>query len=220
MLFEIEMAAYKFDEGLNKLIAGQDFDMTDENNMNTDDAGSPITDGTKSMLYTNYIYFKGMLPVCNQTSGLIPVGFGASLTDGTTETLFNITSIGGNSTEGWVYDDQYARSMIHINRAIGLENEVANTLDGFLVYVSTAAGEANNATTAKDIILRASGSDTPVTDMIYEGESTGFTVDSEGRFFPFAPFAINLNLMDLIQGEMTTVEISASGSGNYAIVVS
>ena len=220
MLFEIEMAAYKFDEGLNKLIAGQDFDMTDENNMNTDDAGSPITDGTKSMLYTNYIYFKGMLPVCNQTSGLIPVGFGASLTDGTTETLFNITSIGGNSTEGWVYDDQYARSMIHINRAIGLENEVANTLDGFLVYVSTAAGEANNVITAKDIILRASGSDSPVTDMIYEGESTGFTIDSEGRFFPFAPFAINSNLMDLIQGEMTTVEISASGSGNYAIVVS
>lgn len=220
MLFEIEMAAYKFDEGLNKLIAGQDFDMTDENNMNTDDAGSYITDGTKSMLYTNYIYFTGMLPVCNQTNGLIPVGFGASLTDGTTQTLFNITSIGGNSTEGWVYDDQYARSMIHINRAIGLENEVANTLDGFLVYVSTAAGEVNNAITAKDIILRASGSDSPVTDMIYEGESTGFTVDSEGRFFPFAPFVINLNLMDLIQGEMTTVEISASGSGNYAIVVS
>lgn len=220
MLFEIEMAAYKFDEGLNKLIAGQDFDMTDENNMNTDDAGSPITDGTKSMLYTNYIYFTGMLPVCNQTNGLIPVGFGASLTDGTTQTLFNITSIGGNSTEGWVYDDQYARSMIHINRAIGLENEVANTLDGFLVYVSTAAGEANSATTAKDIILRASGSDSPVTDMIYEGDSTGFTVDGEGRFFPFAPFVINSNLMDLIQGEMTTVEISASGSGNYAIVVS
>ena len=220
MLFEIEMAAYKFDEGLNKLIAGQDFDMTDENNMNTDDAGSPITDGTKSMLYTNYIYFKGMLPVCNQTSGLIPVGFGAGLTDGRTHTLFNITSIGGNSTEGWVYDDQYARSMIHINRAIGLENNVANTLDGFLVYVSTAAGEVNNAITAKDIILRASGSDSPVTDMIYEGESTGFTVDSEGRFFPFAPFVINSNLADLIQGEMTTVEISASGSGNYAIIVS
>ena len=220
MLFEIEMAAYKFNEGLDKLIAGQDFDMTDENNMNKDDAGSYITDGTKSMLYTNYIYFTGMLLVCNQTSGLVPVGFGASLTDGTTETLFNITSIGGNSTEGWVYDDQYARSMIHINRAIGLENNVANTLDGFLVYVSTAAGEVNNAITAKDIILRASGSDSPVTDMIYEGESTGFTVDSEGRFFPFAPFAINLSLMDLIQGEMTTVEISASGSGNYAIVVS
>lgn len=220
MLFEIEMAAYKFDEGLNKLIAGQDFDMTDENNMNKDDAGSYITDGTKSMLYTNYIYFTGMLPVCNQTNGLIPVGFGASLTDGTTETLFNITSIGGNSTEGWVYDDQYARSMIHINRAIGLENNVANTLDGFLVYVSTAAGEVNNAITAKNIILRASGSDSPVTDMIYEGESTGFTVDSEGRFFPFAPFAINSSLVDLIQGEMTTVEISASGSGNYAIIVS
>lgn len=220
MLFEIEMAAYKFDEGLNKLIAGQDFDMTDENNMNTDDAGSYITDGTKSMLYTNYIYFTGMLPVCNQTNGLIPVGFGVSLTDGTTQTLFNITSIGGNSTEGWVYDDQYARSMIHINRAIGLKNEVANTLDGFLVYVSTAAGEANSATTAKDIILRASGSDSPVTDMIYEGDSTGFTVDSEGRFFPFAPFVINSNLMDLIHGEMTTVEISASGSGNYAIIVS
>lgn len=220
MLFEIEMAAYKFDAGLDKLIAGQDFDMTDENNMNKDDAGSYITDGTKSMLYTNYIYFTGMLPVCNQTNGLIPVGFGASLTDGTTETLFNITSIGGNSTEGWVYDDQYARSMIHINRAIGLENNVANTLDGFLVYVSTAAGEVNNAITAKNIILRASGSDSPVTDMIYEGESTGFTVDSEGRFFPFAPFAINLNLTDLIQGEMTTVEISASGSGNYAIIVS
>lgn len=219
MLFEIEMAAYKFDEGLNKLIAGQDFDMTDENNMNKDDAGSYITDGTKSMLYTNYIYFTGMLPVCNQTNGLIPVGFGASLTDGTTQTLFNITSIGGNSTEGWIYDDQYARSMIHINRAIGLENEVANTLDGFLVYVSTAAGEVNNATTAKDIILRASGSDSPVTNTIYEGESTGFTVDSEGRFFPFAPFVINLNLMDLMQGEMTTVEISTSGS-NYAIVVS
>lgn len=219
MLFEIEMAAYKFDEGLNKLIAGQDFDMTDENNMNTDDAGSPITDGTKSMLYTNYIYFTGMLPVCNQTNGLIPVGFGASLTDGTTQTLFNITSIGGNSTEGWIYDDQYARSMIHINRAIGLENEVANTLDGFLVYVSTAAGEANNAITAKDIILKASGSDSPVTDMIYEGESTGFTVDGEGRFFPFAPFVINSSLADLIHGEMTTVEISASGSGNYAIVV-
>ena len=220
MLFEIEMAAYKFDEGLNKLIAGQDFDMTDENNMNKDDAGSYITDGTKSMLYTNYIYFTGMLLVCNQTNGLIPVGFGASLTDGTTETLFNITSIGGNSTEGWVYDDQYARSMIHINRAIGLENDVANTLDGFLVYVSTAAGEVNNAITAKDIILRASGSDYPVTDMIYEGESTGFTVDSEGRFFPFAPFAINSSLADLIQGEMTTVEISTSGAGNYAIVVS
>lgn len=220
MLFEIEMAAYKFDEGLDKLIAGQDFDMTDENNMNTDDAGSYITDGTKSMLYTNYIYFTGMLPVCNQTSGVVPVGFGASLTDGTTETLFNITSIGGNSTEGWVYDDQYAMSMIHINRAIGLENEVANTLDGFLVYVSTTAGEAYNAITAKDIILRASGSDSPVTDMIYEGESTGFTIDSEGRFFPFAPFAINSSLADLIQGEMTTVEISASGSGNYAIVVS
>ena len=220
MLFEIEMAAYKFDDGLNKLIAGQDFDMTDENNMNTDDAGSYITDGTKSMLYTNYIYFTGMLLVCNQTNGLIPVGFGASLTDGTTDTLFNITSIGGNSTEGWVYDDQYARSMIHINRAIGLENKVANTLDGFLVYVSTAAGEVNNAITAKNIILRASGSDSPVTDMIYEGESTGFTVDSEGRFFPFAPFAINSSLADLIQGEMTTVEISASGSGNYAIVVS
>ena len=220
MLFEIEMAAYKFDEGLDKLIAGQDFDMTDENNMNKDDAGSCITDGTKSMLYTNYIYFTGTLLVCNQTNGLIPVGFGASLTDGTTHTLFNITSIGGNSTEGWVYDDQYARSMIHINRAIGLENEVANTLDGFLVYVSTAAGEVNNAITAKDIILRASGSDSPVTDMIYEGESTGFTVDSEGRFFPFAPFVINSNLADLIQGEMTTVEISASGSGNYAIVVS
>lgn len=220
MLFEIEMAAYKFDEGLNKLIAGQDFDMTDENNMNKDDAGSYITDGTKSMLYTNYIYFTGMLPVCNQTNGLIPVGFGASLTDGTTETLFNITSIGGNSTEGWVYDDQYARSMIHINRAIGLENNVANTLDGFLVYVSTAAGEVNNAITAKNIILRASGSDSPVTDMIYEGESTRFTVDSEGRFFPFAPFAINSSLVDLIQGEMTTVEISASGSGNYAIIVS
>ena len=219
MLFEIEMAAYKFDEGLNKLIAGQDFDMTDENNMNTDDAGSPITDGTKSMLYTNYIYFKGMLPVCNQTNGLIPVGFGASLTDGTTETLFNITSIGGNSTEGWVYDDQYARSMIHINRAIGLENEVANTLDGFLVYVSTAAGEVNNAIITKNITLRASGSDSPVTDMIYEGESTGFTVDGEGRFFPFAPFAINSSLADLIQGEMTTVEIS-SKSSNYAIVVS
>ena len=220
MLFEIEMAAYKFNEGLDKLIAGQDFDMTDENNMNKDDAGSYITDGTKSMLYTNYIYFKGMLLVCNQTIGMIPVGFGASLTDGTTETLFNITSIGGNSTEGWVYDDQYARSMIHINRAIGLENNVANTLDGFLVYVSTAAGEVNNAITAKDIILRASGSDSPVTDMIYEGESTGFTVDSEGRFFPFAPFAINSSLADLIQGEMTTVEISASGSGNYAIIVS
>lgn len=220
MLFEIEMAAYKFDAGLDKLIAGQDFDMTDENNMNKDDAGSYITDGTKSMLYTNYIYFTGMLPVCNQTNGLIPVGFGASLTDGTTETLFNITSIGGNSTEGWVYDDQYARSMIHINRAIGLENNVANTLDGFLVYVSTAAGEVNNAITAKNIILRASGSDSPVTDMIYEGESTGFTVDSEGRFFPFAPFAINSSLVDLIQGEMTTVEISASGSGNYAIIVS
>lgn len=220
MLFEIEMAAYKFDAGLDKLIAGQDFDMTDENNINKDDAGSYITDGTKSMLYTNYIYFTGMLPVCNQTNGLIPVGFGASLTDGTTETLFNITSIGGNSTEGWVYDDQYARSMIHINRAIGLENNVANTLDGFLVYVSTAAGEVNNAITAKNIILRASGSDSPVTDMIYEGESTGFTVDSEGRFFPFAPFAINSSLVDLIQGEMTTVEISASGSGNYAIIVS
>ena len=220
MLFEIEMAAYKFNEGLNKLIAGQDFDMTDENNMNKDDAGSYMIDGTKSMLYTNYIYFKGMLLVCNQTNGLIPVGFGASLTDGTTDTLFNITSIGGNSTEGWVYDDQYARSMIHINRAIGLEHEVANTLDGFLVYVSTIAGEANNAITAKDIIFRASGSDSPVTDMIYEGESTGFTVDGEGRFFPFAPFAINLSLADLIQGEMTTVEISASGSGNYAIVVS
>ena len=220
MLFEIEMAAYKFDDGLNKLIAGQDFDMTDENNMNTDDAGSYITDGTKSMLYTNYIYFTGMLLVCNQTNGLIPVGFGASLTDGTTDTLFNITSIGGNSTEGWVYDDQYARSMIHINRAIGLENKVANTLDGFLVYVSTAAGEVNNAITAKNIILRASGSDSPVTDMIYEGESTGFTVDSEGRFFPFAPFAINSSLADLIQGEMTTVEISTSGAGNYAIVVS
>ena len=213
------MAAYKFDEGLNKLIAGQDFDMTDENNMNKDDAGSYITDGTKSMLYTNYIYFKGMLLVCNQTNGLIPVGFGASLTDGTTETLFNITSIGGNSTEGWVYDDQYARSMIHINRAIGLENKVANTLDGFLVYVSDPAGEANGITATKDIILRASGSGYPVTDMIYEGDSTGFMTSGEGRYFPFVPFTINLSLKDLIQGEMTTVEISAPGSGNYAITV-
>lgn len=81
MLFEIEMAAYKFDAGLDKLIAGQDFDMTDENNMNTDNRGSYITDGTKSMLYTNYIYFKGMLPVYNQTASVVPVGFGASLTN-------------------------------------------------------------------------------------------------------------------------------------------
>ena len=220
MLFEIEMAAYKFEEGLNKLIAGQDFDMTDENNMNTDDAGSPITDGTKSMLYTNYIYFTGMLLVCNQTNGLIPVGFGASLTNGIIDKMFNITSIGGKSTEGWVYDNQYATSMIHINRAIGLENEVANTLDGFLVYVSTAAGEVNNAITAKDIILRASGSDSPVTDTIPTGASTEFTTNSEGRSFQFAPFDINLNLRDLIQGEMTTVEISTSGAGKYAIVVS
>ena len=122
MLFEIEMAAYKFDEGLDKLIAGQDFDMTDQNNMNTDGAGSYITDGTKSMLYTNYIYFTGMLPVCNQTGSVVPVGFGASLTNGIIDKMFNITSIGGKSTEGWVYDNQYATSMIHINRAIGLEN--------------------------------------------------------------------------------------------------
>lgn len=214
MLFEIEMAAYKFDEGLNKLIAGQDFDMTDENNMNKDAAGSYITDGTKSMLYTNYIYFKGMLPVCNQTASVVPVGFGASLTDGTTDSMFNITSIGGKSTEGWVYDNQYAMSMIHINRAIGLKNDTVNTLDGFLVYVSDPAGEATMAETTKFIKLRASGSDSPVEDMIYEGESTGFLTDSEGRYFQFAPFTTNLSLMDLIQGEMTTVEISTSGAGN------
>lgn len=220
MLFEIEMAAYKFDAGLDKLIAGQDFDMTDENNMNTDAAGSYITDGTKSMLYTNYIYFKGMLPVYNQTASVVPVGFGASLTDGTTDSMFNITSIGGKSTEGWVYDNQYATSMIHINRAIGLKNDAVNILDGFLVYVSDPAGEATMAETTKIIKLRASGSDSPVEDTIYEGESSSFMTDGEGRYFQFAPFATNLSLMDLIQGEMTTVEISTSGANNYAIVVS
>ena len=218
MLFEIEMAAYKFDEGLDKLIAGQDFDMTDENNMNTDAAGSYITDGTKSMLYTNYMYFTGMLPVYNQTGSVVPVGFGASLTDDTTDSMFNITSIGGKSTEGWVYDNQYAMSMIHINRAIGLENNLVNILNGFLVYVRDSAGEATMAETTKFIKLRASGSDSPVEDTIYEGESSSF--DGEGRYFPLAFFSINLNLMDLMQGEMTTVEISTSGANNYAIVVS
>lgn len=220
MLFEIEMAAYKFDAGLDKLIAGQDFDMTDENNMNKDNAGSYITDGTKSMLYTNYIYFTGMLPVYNQTSRVVPVGFGASLTNGIIDKMFNITSIGGNSTEGWVYDNQYATSMIHINRAIGLENSTMHILDGFLVYVSDPAGVATIAEPTKFIKLRASGSDSPVTDTIPTGATTEFTTSSEGRYFPFAPFEINLNLMDLIQGEMTTVEISTSGAGNYAIVVS
>lgn len=220
MLFEIEMAAYKFDEGLDKLIAGQDFDMTDQNNMNTDGAGSYITDGTKSMLYTNYIYFTGMLPVCNQTGSVVPVGFGASLTNGIIDKMFNITSIGGKSTEGWVYDNQYATSMIHINRAIGLENSTMHILDAFLVYVSDPAGEAYMAEPTKFIKLNASGSDSPVTDTIPTGASTEFTTGSEGRYFSFAPFVINLNLMDLIQGEMTTVEISTSGAGNYAIVVS
>ena len=220
MLFEIEMAAYKFDEGLDKLIAGQDFDMTDENNMNTDGAGSYITDGTKSMLYTNYIYFTGMLPVCNQTGSVVPVGFGASLTNGIIDKMFNITSIGGKSTEGWVYDNQYATSMIHINRAIGLENSTMHILDAFLVYVSDPAGEAYMAEPTKFIKLNASGSDSPVKDTIPTGASTEFTTGSEGRYFSFAPFVINLNLMDLIQGEMTTVEISTSGAGNYAIVVS
>ena len=220
MLFEIEMAAYKFDEGLNKLIAGQDFDMTDENNMNTDGSGSYITDGTKSMLYTNYIYFTGMLPVYNQTASVVPVGFGASLTNGIIDDMFNIASIGGKSTEGWVYDNQYAMSMIHINRAIGLENSTMHILDAFLVYASDPALEATMAEPTKFIKLRASGSDSPVTDTIPTGASTEFTTNSEGRSFQFAPFDINLNLMDLIQGEMTTVEISASGSGNYAIVVS
>lgn len=220
MLFEIEMAAYKFDAGLDKLIAGQDFDMTDENNMNVDAAGSYITDGTKSMLYTNYIYFTGMLPVCNQTGSVVPVGFGASLTNGIIDDMFNITSIGGKSTEGWVYDNQYATSMIHINRAIGLENSTMHILDAFLVYVSDPAGEATIAEPTKFIKLRASGSDSPVTDTIPTGATTEFTTSSEGRYSSFAPFEINLNLMDLIQGEMTTVEISASGSGNYAIIVS
>lgn len=220
MLFEIEMAAYKFNAGLDKLIAGQDFDMTDENNMNTDDAGSYITDGTKSMLYTNYMYFTGMLPVYNQTSSVVPVGFGASLTNGIIDKMFNITSIGGKSTEGWVYDNQYATSMIHINRAIGLENSTMHILDGFLVYVSDPAGKATMAETTKFIKLRASGSDSPVADTIPTGSSEEFTIDGEGRYFPFVPLATNLNLMDLIQGEMTTVEISASGAGNYAIVVS
>lgn len=220
MLFEIEMAAYKFDAGLDKLIAGQDFDMTDENNMNKDNAGSYITDGTKSMLYTNYIYFKGMLPVCNQTRRVVPVGFGASLTNGIIDRMFNITSIGGKSTEGWVYDNQYATSMIHINRAFGLENSTMHILDAFLVYVSDPAGEATIAEPTKFIKLRASGSDSPVTDTIPTGATTEFTTSSEGRYFPFAPFEINLNLMDLIQGEMTTVEISTSGAGNYAIIVS
>lgn len=220
MLFEIEMAAYKFDDGLNKLIAGQDFDMTDENNMNKDNADSYITDGTKSMLYTNYIYFKGMLPVYNQTASVVPVGFGASLTNWISHNMFNITSIGGKSTEGWVYDNQYAMSMIHINRAIGLENSTMNILDGFLVYVSDSAGEATMAETTKFIKLRASGSDSPVADTIPTGSSEEFTTSGEGRYFPFVPFAINLNLMDLMQGEMTTVEISTSGAGNYAIIVS
>ena len=220
MLFEIEMAAYKFDEGLNKLIAGQDFDMTDENNMNTDDAGSYITDGTKSMLYTNYIYFKGMLPVYNQTSSVVPVGFGTSLTDGGSNNMFNITSIGGKSTEGWVYDNQYAMSMIHINRAIGLENGLAGILDGFLVYVRDSAGEAWSGTTTKFIKFSASGSDSPVEYTIPTQSSDDFIEDSERRFLKFVPFNIDLDLRNLIQGEMTTVEISASGSGNYAIVVS
>lgn len=220
MLFEIEMAAYKFDEGLNKLIAGQDFDMTDKNNMNTDGSGSYITDGTKSMLYTNYIYFKGVLPVYNQTASVVPVGFGASLTNGIIDRMFNITSIGGKSTEGWVYDNQYAMSMIHINRAIGLENSTIHILDAFLVYVSDSAGEATMAESTKFIKLSASGSDSPVTDRIPTGASNGFTTNSEGRYFSFVPFSTYLNLMDLIQWEMTTVEISTSGAGNYAIVVS
>lgn len=219
MLFEIEMAAYKFDGGLDKLIAGQDFDMTDESNMNTDDAGSYITDGTKSMLYTNYIYFTGMLPVYNQTGSTVPVGFGASLTNRIIDKMFNITSIGGKSTEGWVYDNQYAMSMIHINRAIGLENSTMHILDALLVYVSDPAGEASTADPTKFIKLKASGSDSPVTDTIPTGATAEFTTSSEGRYCSFAPFGINLNLMDLIQRKMTTVEISAFGSGNYAIVV-
>lgn len=216
MLFEVEMATYKFDEGLDKLIAGQDFDMTDENNMNTDDAGTYITDGTKSMLYTNYMYFTGALPVYNQTGSVVPVGFGASLA----YNMFNITSIGGKSTEDWVYDNQYAMAMVHINRAIGLENPTANTLDGFLIYVSDAAGEASNASTAKAIMFRASGSESPVTYTIPANESAaGFTPSSEERSFSFTPFFIELNLTDLIYGEMTTVEISTYGSGKYAIIV-
>ena len=220
MLFEIEMAAYKFDKGLDKLIAGQDFDMTDKNNMNTDDASSYITDGTKSMLYTDYIYFKGMLPVYNQTASTVPVGFGASLSDLRSGIIFNITSIGGKSTEGWVYDNQYAMSMIHINRAIGLENSTIHILDGFLVYVSDPAREATVAEATKFIKLSASGSDSTVTDTITTGASNEFTTNSEGRYFSFAPFFTYLNLMDLMQGEMITVEISTSGAGNYAIVVS
>lgn len=219
MLFEIEMAAYKFDEGLNKLIAGQDFDMTDESNMNTDDDGSYITDGTKSMLYTNYIYFTGMLLVYNQTGSVVPVGFGANLTNGRISRVFNITSIGGKSTEGWVYDKKYAKSMIYINRAIGLENSTANILDGFLVYVSDPSEEAIMATTTKFIKFRASGSDTPVEYTIPRQSSEEFTTDGERWFIKFVPFTTNLNLEDLIQGEMTTVEISTSGAGNYAIIV-
>ena len=93
-------------------------------------------------------------------------------------------------------------------------------LDAFLVYVSDPAGEAYMAEPTKFIKLNASGSDSPVTDTIPTGASTEFTTGSEGRYFSFAPFDINLNLMDLIQGEMTTVKISTSGAGNYAIVVS
>lgn len=110
--------------------------------------------------------------------------------------------------------------MIHINRAIGLENSTAHILDALLVYVSDPALEATTADPTKFIKLKASGSDSPVTYTIPMGATAEFTTSSEGRHFSFAPFEINLNLMDLIQGEMTTVEISTSGAGNYAIIVS
>ena len=76
------------------------------------------------------------------------------------------------------------------------------------------------AETAKNIILNASGSESPVTYTIRKYSYTKvFATADEGRAFQFAPFTTNLNLMDLIQGEMTTVEISTSGSGDYAIIV-
>lgn len=221
MLFEVEMAAYKFDEGLDKLIAGQDFDMTDvENSIKNYGTNAAILNGTKSMLYTNYIYFDGMIPVNNKTEGPLPIGFGIDLADstGSNGELFNISSIGGRSTEGWVLSGDGNKSFIHINRAIGLENK--SIIDGFIVF-SDYDSYPSGATTIKRIAFNASGSESPVTGSITEGESgAGFIPNSdEYRYYSFCPFTVELNLTDLFQGEMTTVEISTQGSGNYAIEV-
>lgn len=221
MLFEIEMAAYNFDEGLDKLIAGQDFDMTDvENSIKNYGTNAAILNGTKSMLYTNYIYFDGMIPVNNKTEGPLPIGFGIDLADstGSNGELFNISSIGGRSTEGWVSSSDGNKSFIHINRAIGLEDK--SIMDGFIVF-SDYDSYPSGATTIKRIAFNARGSESPVTGSITEGDSgAGFmTNNDEYRYYSFCPFSVELNLTDLFQGEMTTVEISTQGSGNYAIEV-